>query len=136
MRKFIKRILKKNNEKWFYIQVGNYLRTVFILNTQKLDKKTRLQFHVEFSKDEITINKMFYELLINVKPDIANMLEEIPQEFVSKETTGSCYLWFDIKNTENISTKEELFEIFSEYLKIFDSAIDLIFFTISNSLKK
>lgn len=38
------------------------------------------------------------------------------------------YLWFDIKNTENISTKEELFEIFSEYLKIFDSAIDLIFF--------
>jgi len=49
---------------------------------------------------------------------------------------GSCYLWFDIKNTENISTKEELFEIFSEYLKIFDSAIDLIFFTISNSLKK
>ena len=71
---------------------------------------------------------MFYELLINVKPDIANMLEEIPQEFVSKETTGSCYLWFDIKNTENISTKEELFEIFSEYLKIFDSAIDLIFF--------
>lgn len=55
------------------------LRTVFILNTQKLDKKTRLQFHVEFSKDEITINKMFYELLINVKPDIANMLEEIPQ---------------------------------------------------------
>lgn len=104
------------------------LRTVFILNTQKLDKKTRLQFHVEFSKDEITINKIFYELLINVKPDIANMLEEIPQEFVSKETTGSCYLWFDIKNTENISTKEELFEIFSEYLKIFDSAIDLIFF--------
>ena len=56
------------------------------------------------------------------------MLEEIPQEFVSKETTGPCYLWFDIKNTENISTKEELFEIFSEYLKIFDSAIDLIFF--------
>ena len=79
---------------------------------------------------------MFYELLINVKPDIANMLEEIPQEFVSKETTGPCYLWFDIKNTENISTKEELFEIFLEYLKIFDSAIDLIFFTISNSLKK
>ena len=38
------------------------------------------------------------------------------------------YLWFDIKNTENISTKEELFEIFSEYLRIFDSAIDLIFF--------
>ena len=71
---------------------------------------------------------MFYELLINVKPDIANMLEEIPQEFVSKETTGPCYLWSDIKNTENISTKEELFEIFSEYLKIFDSAIDLIFF--------
>lgn len=79
---------------------------------------------------------MFYELLINVKPDIANMLEEIPQEFVSRETAGSCHLWIDIKNTENISTKEELFEIFSEYLKIFDSAIDLIFFTISNSLKK
>lgn len=126
--KIYKANIKKNNEKWFYIQAGNYFKDCFHIEYIELDKKTRLQFHVEFSKDEITINKMFYELLINVKPDIANMLEEIPQEFVSKETTGSCYLWFDIKNTENISTKEELFEIFSKYLKIFDSAIDLIFF--------
>lgn len=31
--KIYKANIKKNNEKWFYIQVGNYLRTLFILNT-------------------------------------------------------------------------------------------------------
>ena len=91
------------------------LRTVFILDTQKLDKKTRPQFHVEFSKDEITINKMFYELLINAKPDIANMLEEIPQEFVSKETTGSCSTYGSILKIQKTSPQKK------NYLKYFQN---------------
>lgn len=82
------------------------LMTVFILDTQKLDKKTRLQFHVEFSKDEITINKMFYELLINAKPDIANMLEE---------TTGSCSTYGSILKIQKTSPQKK------NYLKYFQN---------------
>lgn len=117
-----------NKEKWFYIQAGNYFKDCFHIEYIDLNGKQNLQFHIEFSEDEIAINKMFYELLIKVEPGIANMLGEIPQEIVSKETTEACYLWFDIKDTEDISTKEDLFKKISKYMKIFDSAIDRIFF--------
>ena len=120
---------KRNNDdgKWFYIQVGNYFKDHFHIEYIDLNGTQGLQFHIEFSKDEININKIFYKLLLKVEPDIANRLKVVPQEVVFKKTSEYC-LWFDIKDTENISTKEDLFKKISEYMKIFDSAIDRIFF--------
>lgn len=120
---------KRNNDdgKWFYIQVGNYFKDHFHIEYIDLNGTQGLQFHIEFSKDEININKIFYKLLLKVEPDIANRLKVVPQEVVLKKTSEYC-LWFDIKDTENISTKEDLFKKISEYMKIFDSAIDRIFF--------
>lgn len=112
-----------NNKNWFYIQVGNYFKDYFHIEYIDLNGKQNLQFHIEF--DTLEESKDFRDLLFKLNPSIKHILTA---KNMSKCNTDENYLWFDIKNTENITTEEELFEKFSRYLKIFDSAIDLIFF--------
>lgn len=39
--KIYKANIKKNNEKWFYIQVGNYFKDCFHIEYIELDKKNK-----------------------------------------------------------------------------------------------
>lgn len=110
-----------NNEKWFYVQAGNYFKDCFHVEYIELNGTQNLQFHIEFSP--LKKSKTFRDLLFNLKPDIKNILTE---KNMAEYNSKSSYLWFDIKDTENITTKEELFAVFSKYLEIFDSAINKI----------
>lgn len=42
--KIYKANIKKNNEKWFYIQVGNYFKDCFHIEYIELDKKQGFNF--------------------------------------------------------------------------------------------
>lgn len=110
-----------NNERWFHIQTGNYFKNYFHIEYINLNGTQNLQFHIEFTPLEKS--KIFRDLLFNLNPDIKNILTE---KNMAEYNSNSSYLWFDIKNTENITTKEELFAEFSKYLEIFDSAINKI----------
>lgn len=112
-----------NNKKWFYIQAGNYFNGCFHIEYIDSNGKQNLQFHIEF--DTLEKSEYFRDLLFKLNPWLTYILTE---KNMKKCKTDKNYLWFDIKDTENITTEEELFEKFSRYLKIFDSAIDLIFF--------
>ena len=112
-----------NNKKWFYIQVGNYFNGCFHIEYIDLNGKQNLQFHIEFYTLEES--EYFRDLLFKLNPWLSYILIE---KNMKECKTDKNYLWFDIKDTEKITTKEELFEKISEYMKIFDPAIDLIFF--------
>ena len=110
-----------NNERWFHIQIGNYFKDYFHIEYINLNGTQNLQFHIEFGTLEES--EYFRDLLFKLNPWLTYILTE---KNMKKCKTDKNYLWFNIKNTENITTKEELFAEFSKHLEIFDSAINKI----------
>ena len=115
---FISNIRKKAYE-WFYVQVGKFFDDYLHIEYTDLDGIQRLQFHIEF--DTIAESQGFYDLLKKLEPSITQYLT--PVQNMKKYTNRTNYLWFDIKNTINITTANDLFNEFTTYIGNLDSAI-------------
>lgn len=118
---FISNIRKKGYE-WFYVQVGKFFDDYLHIEYTDLDGIQRLQFHIEF--DTIAESQGFYDLLEKLEPSITQYLT--PVQNMKKYTKQTSYLWFDINNTTNIVTANDLFKEFTIYITKLDSAIGKI----------
>lgn len=114
--KVFKSNLTKNNATWFYVQVGKVFDDYLHIEYIDVDGIQKLQFHIEFNT--IEENQGFYDLLKKLEPSISQYL--IP---VQNESDYKNYLCFDIKNTTNITTKADLTNEFTTYIRKLDSAI-------------
>lgn len=117
--KIFKSNLMRKDWKWFYVQVGNIFEDYLHIEYTNSNAHPRLQFHIEF--DTIEENEGFYDLLKKLEPSITQYLTP-----VQNKKDYENYLWFDIKNTTNITTKDDLFNEFTTYIEKLDSAISKI----------
>lgn len=118
---FVSNLMKKER-KWFYVQVGKVFDDYLHIEYTDLDNKQKLQFHIEF--DTIEESQGFYDFLEKLEPSIKQYLT--PVQNMKKYTNYSNYLWFDIDNTTNIATANDLFKEFTTYIGKLDSAISKI----------